>query len=474
MGSPIRLLWLTNCGVRRMKNKIIMGAIIAIVLLSVAVLFWYFTPSDVSIVNVNAPKELIIGQLGQITVIIQNNASKDVNVTIDVKNAFVDNKGVSLKGVAVLAYENLSYTSPDASNATDTSKKDVLLKPGSNSITYMVGYESPGLQKVEVDIYQYGKLIDSRTAEINIPAPKIAMNIWNQTSINGTNEIYSVYGDLEIFGQGYAPGVVVNISVINELTNTTVSSVTRSYSLNSESNGFIGPSEPLVTWETRKSISDPVTGMLTTINTETFAPIVVIELAKGNPSDEKYILSPIVVKGKVGDRYKVVATAKWVDQVVSSEMMIPPPPVREKTVEEAIAEAQAEVSFRILQPGYIPERYRMNTAQTSGAKFHGVSSELEQASLFYIKGNESLNLQELLVIKDDTDVSESISKTPYKYVDINGTQGRFLEEASGTKSLSWKVGSISLTISSYAYNGSGFAGTSLGMDEMVKMARSVK
>ncbi|MCZ7395866.1 MAG: DUF4367 domain-containing protein [Candidatus Methanoperedens sp.] len=456
-----------------MRNKIIMGAIIAIVLLSAAVI-WYFTPSDVSIVKVEASKELLIGQLGQLTVFMQNNASKDANVTIDVKNSFVDAKGVSLKGVAVLSYENLSYTPSNTSNVTDISQKEILLKPGFNSITYMVGYESPGLQKVEVDIYQYGKLIDSRTVEINIPKPKIAMNIWNQTSINGTNEIYSVYGDLEIFGQGYAPGVVVNISVVNELTNTTVSTVTRSYSLNSESNGFFGPSEPLVTWETRNSVSDPVTGMQTTIYTETFAPIIVIELSKGNPSDEKYILSPIVIKGKVGDRYKVVATARWINQVVSSEMMIPSPPVREKTVEEAIADAQAEVSFKILQPGYIPEGYRMNTAGTSGTKFHGFSSELEQALLSYTRGNEYLNLQELLVIKDDTDVSGSFSKTPYKFVDINGTQGRFLEEESGMKSLNWKEGSLSLTISSYAYNGSSFTGTSLGMDEMIKVARSVK
>jgi hypothetical protein len=460
---------MTNCGVRRMRNKMITGAIIIVVLLSAVGLFWYFTPSDVSIVRVEASKELLIGQLGQLTVFMQNNASKDVNVTIDVKNSFVDAKGVSLKGVAVLSYENLSYT---PSNVTDISQKEILLKPGSNSITYMVGYEVPGLQKVEVDIYRYGKHIDSRTAEINIPTPKIAMNIWNQTSINGTNEIYSVYGNLEIFGQGYAPGVVVNISIINELTNTTVSTVTRTYSLSTQYASY--GSEPLVVWETRKPTWDPITGMLTTIDTETFAPIVVIELSKGNPSDEKYILSPIVVKGKVGDRYKVVATARWINQVVSSEMMIPSPPVREKTVEEAITEAQAEVSFKILQPGYIPEGYMMNTAQTSGAKFHGVSSELEQASLFYIKGNESLNLQELLVIKDDTDISGNVSKTPYKFVDINGTQGRFFEEASGTKSLSWKAGSLSLTISSYAYNESGLTGTSLGMDEMIKMARSVK
>jgi len=79
--------------------------------------------------------------------------------------------------------------------------------------------------------------------------------------------------------------------------------------------------------------------------------------------------------------------------------------VREKTPEEAIAEAQAKVSFKILQPSYIPTGYRMNTFQTSGTKFRGSSVELEQASLFYIKGdeffmkNEYLNLMELLVTK---------------------------------------------------------------------------
>lgn len=154
--------------------------------------------------------------------------------------------------------------------------------------------------------------------------------------------------------------------------------------------------------------------------------------------------------------------------------------VRGKTPEEAIAEAQTKVSFKIFQPSYIPEGYRMNTAQTSGTKFRGVSSELEQASLFYIKGdefftkNEYLNLKELLTIKDDTDVSESTSNITWKYVDINGVQGRFLEEPNGVKSLNWKMSNLSLTISSYAYNESSFTGTSLSMEEMIKMARYIK
>ncbi|MCX9009646.1 MAG: DUF4367 domain-containing protein [Candidatus Methanoperedens sp.] len=153
---------------------------------------------------------------------------------------------------------------------------------------------------------------------------------------------------------------------------------------------------------------------------------------------------------------------------------------REKTLEEAIPEAQAKVSFKILQPTYIPAGYKINTAQISGTKFRGFSLEAEQAVLPYIKGdeffakNEYLNLKELLTIKDETAVSETTSKIPWEYVDINGIQGRFLEEQSGIKSLNWKAGNLSLTISSYANNQSGFTGTPLSMEEMVKMARSVK
>lgn len=154
--------------------------------------------------------------------------------------------------------------------------------------------------------------------------------------------------------------------------------------------------------------------------------------------------------------------------------------VREKTPEEAIAEAQAKVSFKILQPSYIPAGYRMNTAQTSGTKFRGFSLEAEQVSIFYIKGdeffmkNEYLTLQELLVLKDDTASNITAPKTPWKFVDINGVQGRFLETSDGVKQLSWEVGNLNLAIGTHAYNKSGFTGTPLSMEEMVKMARSVK
>jgi len=297
-----------------MKNKMIAGAI-AIVLLFAALLFWYLAPSDVSIVSIEAPEELSIGQLSGLLINMQNNASEDVNVTINVKNAFVDEKGVSLKGSILMVEENFSWLQL---NVTEKPQKEVRLKPGSNRISAELGYQVPGTQKVEVEVYRQGKLADSRTIEINILKPTIEVLLQSYKGINGTNEVHSVYGYLQLKGKGYAPGVAVNISVINELTNTTVKTVTRGYSLRESYS-----SQPFVVWEYRNSTYDPVTGAKTTIQTETYAPIVVIELAKDEPSTEKYVMSPIVVKGKIGDRYKVVVTARWVDQVVSSEMRIP-------------------------------------------------------------------------------------------------------------------------------------------------------
>ena len=304
-----------------MKNKTMAGAIIETVLLSAAVLILYFTPSDVSIVSLEAPEEIGIYDLSSLKINLQNNAPKDVNVTINVKNAFVDEKGVSLKGSILWVEENFSYV---LLNITEKPQKKVQLKPGSNRISTGLGYQVAGTQKVEVEVYQQGKLADSRAVDINVLKPTIEVLLQSYEGINGTNEVHSVYGYLQLRGKGRASGVAVNVSVINELTNTTVKTVTRGYTLNSEWERVYGPSEPLVTWEYRNSTYDPVTGAKTTIQTETYAPIVVIELAKDEPSTEKYVMSPVVVKGKIGDQYKVVVTARWVDQVVSSEVNIPP------------------------------------------------------------------------------------------------------------------------------------------------------
>lgn len=305
-----------------MTTGAITGVIIAAILLSAAVLFWYFSPSDVSIASLEKPEEIVIGQLSSLTIYLQNNASEDVNVTINVKNAFVDEKGVSLKGSIFWIEENFTNVQ---SNSTGTPQNEIRLKPGTNRIDTQLGYQVSGAQKAEVEVYQQGRLADSRTIELNVLKPTIELLLQNYESTNGTNEIHSVYGYLELRGNGYADGVAVNISVINELTNTTVKTVTRRYSLSS-SEDIPYSSQPLMIWRRHNITYNPVTGAKIDTETLTYSPIVVIELAKDEPSVEKYVMSPVVVKGRSGDKYKVVVTATWVDQVVGSEMKIPSPP----------------------------------------------------------------------------------------------------------------------------------------------------
>ena len=76
-----------------------------------------------------------------------------------------------------------------------------------------------------------------------------------------------------------------------------------------------------------------------------------------------------------------------------------PESTQEKTTEMAIADAQTNVSFIILKPAYIPDGYTLDISQTSGTKFKGGITELEQAMLAYTKNNETLVLLEVLVIK---------------------------------------------------------------------------
>ncbi|KAB2945757.1 MAG: hypothetical protein MPEBLZ_00295 [Candidatus Methanoperedens nitroreducens] len=150
-----------------------------------------------------------------------------------------------------------------------------------------------------------------------------------------------------------------------------------------------------------------------------------------------------------------------------------PESTQEKNTEMAITEVQTKVSFTILKPAYIPDGYTLDISQTSGTKFRGTTAQLEQARLTYTKENETLTLLEVLVVGDDPIDSKIASKTPWKFVDINGVQGRLLEKSDG-KQLSWEIGKLNLTILGSAYNGNGFTDTSLSKEEMIMMAKSVK
>lgn len=148
---------------------------------------------------------------------------------------------------------------------------------------------------------------------------------------------------------------------------------------------------------------------------------------------------------------------------------------RDKALDDAIAGAQANVSFNILRPSYIPPGYVPDTGAIAGTKFIGTSTELEQAELAYTKGNDTLSLHEVMIIKSEPNRNNATPpEDTRRKVDINGVEGRFSVEPNGEKYLSWKISNLSLTIRSYTFNGSAFSGTSLSMDDMIKMAGSVR
>lgn len=147
---------------------------------------------------------------------------------------------------------------------------------------------------------------------------------------------------------------------------------------------------------------------------------------------------------------------------------------RNTSLDNAIAGAQANVSFTILRPGYIPGGYVPDIPQITGMHFIGTASEAEQAVLAYANGNATILLQEILIIKDNIDPNATIPADTRRIVDINGIEGRFSVEPNGEKYLGWKMNGLRLTIRSYTFNGTDFSGSSLSMEEMIEIAGSVR
>ncbi len=284
-----------------MRNKMMAGAIIAIVLLSAFVLYWYFTPSNVSIVSLEPPSEVGTLDSGFIYITLLNNASSYVNVTLEVKNALEDETGNSIPSYVLV------YGSDSEPSTINEPIGEVSLKPGTNQLRVFFGYQVPGLKKFEIDVYQKGILVDAKSAVIAVLPPIIGVSLQYSNESRPGYNIYKVFGSLSNTGKGRASGIVVNISIINETTNVIVSSTTKGYSI-----GGFEFFYPMSVWEGRDKTQT------------TLGPIALVELSSGAPSNESYLPASTVAKGKIGDRYRVVVIAKWQDQIAKAEMMIPP------------------------------------------------------------------------------------------------------------------------------------------------------
>ncbi len=278
-----------------MRNKIIIGIIIT-ALVSVAILIWYFSGIGVSIVSIIVPAEVGTHDSGYVAILLQNNGSKDINVSLKVKNTIEDEKGISVQEPIIIF----------GASGLDALPAEVSLKPGINQINVFYGYEVPGLKKIEVEVYQKGKLADAKSADISVLPPQIRMELQYTNESKSGYDIYKVFGSLSNFGRGTAVGVAVNISIIDEATEKVVSSSTKIYRIRDYTFN-----QPINTWRGKDGF-------------ETQVPVALIELSSGAPSNESYVPAATVAKSKIGSRFRVVAFAQWRDQISKAEMLIPP------------------------------------------------------------------------------------------------------------------------------------------------------
>lgn len=278
-----------------MRNKIFIE-ILLLVLILVLTTVWYFSGISVSIVSIVAPSEVRTHDSGYVAILLQNNGSKDTNVSLKVKNIIEDEKGVSVQEPIIIV----------GASGLDALPAEVSLKPGISQINVFYGYEVPGLKKIEVEVYQKGKLADAKSAEVNVLPPKIRIELQYTNESQSGYDIYKVFGSLSNFGRGTARGVAVNISIIDETTQKIISSSIRTYQIRDYT--FF---EPLNTWRGKDGL-------------ETRAAVALIELSSGASSNESYLPAAAVAKGKIGDRYRVVAIAQWQDQISKAEVIIPP------------------------------------------------------------------------------------------------------------------------------------------------------
>jgi len=138
----------------------------------------------------------------------------------------------------------------------------------------------------------------------------------------------------------------------------------------------------------------------------------------------------------------------------------------------AIQQAQSNVSFKIIEPLYIPAGY--NFESVGGKKFRGVATDIDMASFSYKKGDEQLTIKETIVVKiENTTKSSTLPEDIREIIDINGIEGRYSEE-NGIKFLGWKIGNMSLSVTSWKNEGQNQTSSSLGKEEMINLAKYVR
>jgi len=292
-----------------MRKELVIPVLVIIIAAAVSMCWYYGDRDDVRIADLDAPDRLGLHTANRLSITLLNNESVPVNVNIDVKNAFVGKNGTSLPTSRTMIFKDsdsmndLNYYQSKISLA-----EEVTLMPGENTIGIFLGYVVAGNYSVEVRICQNERLIDEGTVIIEVPLPELSLQLEYEKATIDDFDFYRVDGYLTNNELSSAMHVATKVTVTNDKTGEIVS--TKTYNIGVISYGTTLISE----WNiSHLNISNWNDG-----------PITLIEFAHNESSNVNYMPLTSVVKGKIGDVYRVNVTSTGYDQVVSAEIVMPP------------------------------------------------------------------------------------------------------------------------------------------------------
>lgn len=293
-----------------MRKELVIPVVVIIMVAAVSMYWYYGDRDDVRIVGLNGPHKLGTHTPGQLSIILLNNESVSVDVNIDVRNAFVSGNGTSIPTSRIV----ISKTPYSSNNYGDylhdfiPLAEEITLLPGENTIGVFLGYMLAGNYSVEVKVYQNERLIDEDTIIVKVPLPELSLQLEYEKATIDNFDFYRINGYITNEEASRAGDVTTKVTVINDKTGEVVST-------NTYTN---------VVWYHQKVTISGWDISHWNISNWKDSPMTLIEFAHNESSNMTYMPLTSVVKGKIGDQYRVNVTSTWHDQVISAEMVIPP------------------------------------------------------------------------------------------------------------------------------------------------------
>jgi hypothetical protein len=288
-----------------MRKEVVIPVVVIIMVAALGMYWYYGDRDDVRIVGLDAPRRLGLETLSRLNITLLNNETVPVNVNIDVKNAFIGKNGTTTSRTAFFINSDLKnglHHSPQVSL-----EEEVTLMPGNNTFEVYLGYVVTGNHGVDVRVYQNKRLIDESTVIVEVPVPKLSLELEYEKLTTDDFNFYRIDGYLTNHELG-SVDVTTKVTVTNDKTGEVVST--------DVDDCTVGGHE-------KKSMSGWNISRLNISNWED-SPVTLIELAHNESSNVSYMPITSVVKGKIGDRYRVNVTSTSRYQVVSAEIVVPP------------------------------------------------------------------------------------------------------------------------------------------------------